>query len=109
MNIKVGKKYGKDNSLLKDVIIHKNNNNSKNLIVIKAEEGELVNSESDEEILQLVLTNGKRYEEIESNKPTDQTSSNLTHMYPLIRYVMNIDLRDFNQVDFDEERYQQYI
>ena len=103
MNIKVGKKYGKDNSLLKDVIIHKNDNNSKNLIVIKAEEGELVNSESDE-ILQLVLTNGKRYEEIESNKPTDKQVKPHTYV-SFKRYVMNIDLRDFNQVDFDEEKF----
>ena len=103
MNIKVAKKYGSDNNLLKDVIIHKNNFNSKNLIVIKAEKGELMNSDSDE-ILQLVLTNGKRYEEIENQKPSDKQIKPHTYV-SFERYVMNIDLREFNQVDFDEEKY----
>ena len=41
MNIKVEKKYGPDDSLLEDIIIHENTFNSKNTLVIKAESGEL--------------------------------------------------------------------
>jgi len=103
MNIKVAEKYGPDNNLLKDVIIHKNNYNSKNLIVIKAEEGKLINSDSDE-FLQLVLKNGNRYEEIESLKPSDKQIKPHTYV-SFEKYIMNIDLRDFNQVDFGEEKY----
>ena len=103
MNIKVAKKYGAENNLLKDVIIHKTNTNSRNLIVIKAEDGELVNSES-ENILQLILRNGKRYEEIESNTPTNKRFKPHTYV-SFDKYTMNIDLRDFNQVDFEEEKY----
>lgn len=103
MNIKVDKKYGPDNNLLKDVIIHKNNYNSKNLIVIKAEDGELVNS-NNEEILQLILRNGKRYEEIESQNPSTKQFKPHTFV-SFDKYIMNIDLREFNQVDFDEEKY----
>ena len=103
MNIKVAKKYGAENNLLKDVIIHKTNTNSRNLIVIKAKDGELVNSES-ENILQLILRNGKRYEEIESNTPTNKRFKPHTYV-SFDKYTMNIDLRDFNQVDFEEEKY----
>tara|TARA_B100000953_G_scaffold85768_1_gene69976 strand:+ start:6104 stop:7558 length:1455 start_codon:yes stop_codon:yes gene_type:complete len=103
MNIKVAEKYGPDNNLLRDVIIHMNNYNSKNLIVIKAEEGKLINSDSDE-ILQLVLKNGNRYEEIESQNPSDKQLKPHTYV-SFEKYIMNIDLRDFNQVDFGEEKY----
>jgi len=103
MNIKVAEKFGPDNNLLRDVIIHMNNYNSKNLIVIKAEEGKLINSDSDE-ILQLVLKNGNRYEEIQSQKPSDKQVKPHTYV-SFEKYIMNIDLRDFNQVDFGEEKY----
>ena len=103
MNIKVAEKYGPDNNLLKDVIIHKNTYNSKNLIVIKAEEGKLINTDSDE-ILQLILKNGNRYEEIENQKPSDKQVKPHTYV-SFEKYIMNIDLRDFNQVDFGEEKY----
>ena len=103
MNIKVGRKYGPNNTLLEDVIIHKNNFNSKNTLVIKAESGELISRETDE-ILQLILKNGKRYQEIESTKPNSKQF--VPHTYVSFeKYIMNIDLRDFNQVDFDEEKY----
>ena len=103
MNIKVGRKYGPNNTLLEDVIIHKNNFNSKNTLVIKAESGELISRETDE-ILQLILKNGKRYQEIESTKPNSKQF--VPHTYVSFeKYIMNIDLRDFNNVDFDEEKY----
>ena len=53
MNIKVEKKYGPDDNLLEDIIIHQNTYNSKNTLVIKAESGELRSKESSE-ILQLI-------------------------------------------------------
>ena len=37
MNIKVERKYGPDNNFLEDIIIHQNNFNSRNTLVIKAE------------------------------------------------------------------------
>ena len=103
MNIKVGRKYGSNNTLLEDVIIHKNNFNSKNTLVIKAESGELISRESDE-ILRLILKNGKRYQEIESTKPNSKQF--VPHTYVSFeKYIMNIDLKDFNNVDFSEEKY----
>ena len=41
LNIKVKNKYGPDNNLLEDVIIHKQNKDNMNFLVIKASEGEL--------------------------------------------------------------------
>lgn len=103
INIKVSKKYGPENNLLKDVIIHKNNTDSKNTIVIKANEGELINTESDE-ILQLILKDGKRYEDIINLNPSDKQVN--PHTYASFeKYIMNIDLRDFNKVDLEDEKY----
>jgi len=103
MNIKVEKKYGPDDNLLEDIIIHQNNFNSRNTLVIKAESGELKTQESSE-ILQLVLNNGKRYEEIESRSPNNKQISPHT-LVSFEKHVMNIDLREFNKVDFDDEKF----
>ena len=103
MNIKVEKKYGPKDNLLDDIIIHMNSSNNQNLIVIKAETGELVSSENDN-ILQLILKNGNRYEEIEVTKPSDRQIKPHTYI-SFENYVMNIDLDSFNQVDFEDEKY----
>ncbi|MBT4297867.1 MAG: YjgP/YjgQ family permease [Flavobacteriaceae bacterium] len=103
MNIKVERKYGPDNNLLEDIIIHQNNFNSRNTLVIKAESGEL-RSQDSSEILQLVLNNGKRYEEIESRSPNNKQVSPHT-LVSFEKHVMNIDLREFNKVDFDDEKF----
>ena len=103
MNIKVARKHGPNNTLLEDVIIHTNNFNSKNTLVIKAESGELISNES-EKVLKLVLKNGKRYQDIESRRPNNKQF--VPHTYVSFeKYIMNIDLSEFNQVDFDDEKY----
>ena len=103
MNIKVERKYGPDNTFLEDIIIHQNNFNSRNTLVIKAESGELKSQESSE-ILQLVLNNGKRYEEIESRSPNNKQVAPHT-LVSFEKHIMNIDLREFNKVDFDDEKF----
>ncbi len=102
LNIKVKNKYGPDNNLLEDVIIHKQNKDNMNFLVIKASEGELI-STNNKDILQLVLRDGKRFEEIQTMKNERQTKP---HSYVSFeKYVMNIDLSNFNQVDFENEKY----
>lgn len=102
MNIKVDEKYGDNDRFLRNVIIHQKTKSNVNTTVIKAETGELVSSE-DSDILQLVLTNGHYYEDV-------QTKSNESKLkYPFAKanfdtYVMNIDLSELNQVDLEEER-----
>ena len=103
MSIKVARKYGPNNTLLEDVIIHRNNSNSKNTLVIKAKSGELISEESDK-LLQLILKNGKRYQDIESTRPNNKQF--VPHSYVSFeKYIMNIDLSGFSQVDFDDEKY----
>jgi len=103
MNIKVERKYGPDDNLLEDIIIHQNNFNSKNTLVIKAESGELKSEESSE-ILQLILNNGKRYEEIESRSADNKQVAPHT-LVSFEKHIMNIDLKDFNKVDFEDEKF----
>ena len=70
MNIKVDEKYGFDNSNLKDIIIHKQNRNNDNTIVLKASNGKLVSNEYSD-ILKIELNDGYRYEEM-FNENTDK-------------------------------------
>lgn len=102
LNIKVKNKYGPSNNLLEDIIIHKQNKNNKNYLVIKAKNGELIGAEN-QDFLQLVLKDGKRYEEIETVNNEKQIKP---HSYVSFeKYIMNIDLSNFNQVDFENEKY----
>lgn len=103
-NIKVKRKYGENNRFLEDVIIHKKNKNQVNNIVIKADRGELKGEEFDQG-LQLILYDGYRYEEIKS-KRKNQRKEDFPHARVAFKkYTMNIDLSEFNQVDFSEEKF----
>ena len=102
LNIKVKNKYGPNNNLLEDIIIHKQNKNNKNYLVIKAKNGELIGAEN-QDFLQLILKDGKRYEEIETVNNRKQIKP---HSYVSFeKYIMNVDLSNFNQVDFENEKY----
>lgn len=103
MNIKVTKKYGEDDRFLENVIIHEKTEDNKNRIVIKAERGELKSARIDDQ-LQLVLFDGNRYEEILPT--TNEEKRNLPHAkVSFKKYIMNIDLSQFNDVDLGEEKY----
>ena len=104
INIKVEEKYGRNDRFMTDVIIHQKTADLRNTIVVKSEDGELKNADFSDGI-QLVLTNGNRYEELKTKR-----ASRLKKRYPHSRvsfgtYTMNIDLRDFNNVDLDETKY----
>ena len=103
MSIKVKRKYGLDDRLLEDVIIHEKTKDYTNRIVIKAVRGELKSKTTDTN-LQLVLYDGNRYEEIKEKGNRNK------YRYPHAKvhfkeYVMNIDLSQFNNVDLSEENY----
>jgi lipopolysaccharide export system permease protein len=102
INIKVDKKYGKNDNFLKDVIIHKKNKFEENRVVIKAKEGELKSSE-DSDVLQLVLKDGHYYEDIKTNSPNRK--SKVPHAKAEFEfYTINMDLSGLNDVDLNEER-----
>lgn len=100
MNIKVDEKYGENDRYLKNVIIHKKNDKNMNNIVIKSKLGELVSSE-ESDIVQLILTDGHYYDDIESK--------NNKLKYPHAKadfdtYIMNIEIPELNSEDLEEER-----
>ena len=75
----------------------------KNRIVIKAKRGEL-KSKTTDATLQLVLYDGNRYEEIIGKDY--QEKLRLPHAkVHFEKYVMNIDLSTFNNIDLNEENY----
>ena len=103
INIKVSKKFGEDNRFLEDVIIHEKSPDNKNRVVIKAKSGELISASIDRE-LKLILFDGNRYEEIYTKKADEK----LRYQHAKVsfeKYIMNIDLSDFNNVDLAEEKY----
>ena len=100
-NIKVGRKYGENDKLLEDVIIHEKSKDKVNHIVIKADRGELKNDEL-REGLQLVLYDGYRYEEVKQQKNKKKNPHNRIAFQ---QYTMNIDLRSFNDIDLNETNY----
>ena len=103
-NIKVEEKYGPNDRFLTDVIIHQKTADMRNSIVVKSEDGELKNADFSDGI-QLVLTNGNRYEELKP-KRADRHKKRYPHSRVSFgTYTMNIDLRDFNNVDLDETKY----
>ena len=98
------KKYGPNDRFLTDVIIHQKTTDLRNSIVVKSEDGELKNADFSDGI-QLVLTNGNRYEELKP-KRADRHKKRYPHSRVSFgTYTMNIDLRDFNNVDLDETKY----
>jgi len=101
-NIKVEKKSGDNDQYLENVVIHKSaKKNRGNFTVIKSESGELY-SEENSNILQLILYNGNYYDEIiPKNYEERQRLPYVKSSFD--EYTINIDLSDFNNVDFDDE------
>ena len=101
MTIKVGKKYGENDRLLKDVLIHQKSENQQNTVVISATTGEFISNENSN-LLELVLYDGYYYEEIVPSKAKDREN------HPFARanfdtYVKYIDLSSLNEIDLNKE------
>lgn len=93
--IKVDKKSGKKGNILNGVIIHiKSSNGGGNKTVIKAKRGELISSESSNN-LQLVLYDGNYYEDILSQKPEDMKKLPFAKA-TFRKDIINIDLSKLN-------------
>ncbi|TXK70885.1 LptF/LptG family permease [Mesonia sp. HuA40] len=104
VNIKVTEKSGDNDQYLRDVIIHKKNQNNRgNFTVIKAKRGELASSE-DSDFLSLILFEGNYYDEIQPNDFKERQRKPFVKSY-FDTYTINIDLSNFNDVDLNEEKY----
>ncbi len=102
-NIKVEDKHGENDRYLTNVIIHKKTPTGGNHTVIKAKEGELVGS-TDSDVLSLILKEGNYYDEVQPSDFSKRQRKPFTKSY-FDRYVINIDLSNFNNVDLEEESY----
>ena len=101
MTIKVGKKYGDNDRLLKDVLIHQKSENQQNTVVISATSGEFISNQNSN-LLELVLYDGYYYEEILPSKAKDREN------HPFARanfdtYIKYINLSSLNEIDLDKE------
>ncbi|MGB5417547.1 LptF/LptG family permease [Algibacter sp.] len=101
-NIKFVDKYGDRDQFLKDVTIHiKGNDGRTNATVIKSKSGELASQENSN-VLKLILSDGHFYNDV---TPADRNDRNKK---PFVKStfetkVINIDLSQLNNVDFDEQ------
>ncbi len=104
-NIKVEKKTGENDEFLEKVVIHeKSAKSSTNRQVIVADRGELKSSE-DSPILQLVLFDGNRYQEI-FNRTNPKQNRKKPHAKSYFEtYTINVDIEGLNEVDIDDKSY----
>ena len=103
VNIKVAKKSGDNGQFLEDVIIHqKKSGASGNYTVIKANTGEFY-SDEDSDILQLILYDGNYYDELQPANYQKRTKNRPQIKSTFEKYVINLDLSDFNNVDFEQK------
>lgn len=102
-NIKVAKKSGENDEFLEDVVIHKKNDKKPNgnYTVIIADNGELA-SEEGSNTLSLILNDGNYYEDVQVNDAKDQRREPFAKS-EFKEYVINIDLTEFNNADFDKD------
>ena len=99
-SIKVENKYGPNDKMLENVIIHEKSNLQKNTTVIKAKKGEFISSE-ESEVIQLILEDGNYYEEIEPKAADDKRLKPFARSY-FESYTINIELPE--QQDLEEDR-----
>ena len=103
INIKVAKKSGENGEFLEDVIIHqKKRNSSGNYTVIKSKTGEFYSDESSD-LIQLILYDGNYYDEVQPANYQKRTKNRPQIKSTFERYVINIDISEFNDVDFDQK------
>ncbi len=99
-SIKVENKYGPNDRILEDVIIHEKSKLQKNTTVIKANSGEFISSE-DSEIIQLILEDGHYYEEIEPKSSENKRLQPFARSY-FESYTINIEVPE--PQDLEEDR-----
>jgi len=103
INIKVAEKSGENGEYLRDVIIHqKKGTFTGNFTVIKANTGEFISDETSD-ILQLVLFDGNYYDEIQSKDYTKRTKNRPQVKSTFEKYIINIDVSQFNDIDFESK------
>lgn len=103
VNIKVAKKSGANGQFLENVIIHqKKGGTSGNYTVIKSKTGEFYSDENSD-ILQLILYDGNYYDELQPANYQKRTKNRPQIKSTFEKYIINLDLSEFNNVDFEQK------
>ena len=84
------------------LFIKKKGNARGNFTVIKANTGEFI-SDDTSDILQLVLFDGNYYDEIQDKDYTKRTKNRPQVKSTFDKYIINIDVSQFNNVDFENK------
>ncbi|MBL7473331.1 LptF/LptG family permease [Robertkochia sediminum] len=101
INIKVNDKYGDNDQLLSEVVIHKLTNGGLNNQVVKSKEGELT-SKKGSNYLQLVLKDGHFYEDIQGKTISARRKVPFAKAY-FDTYTMNVDLSQLSNDNLEKE------
>jgi lipopolysaccharide export system permease protein len=101
INIKVKNKSGDKGQYLSDVIIHQKKNKVGNYTVIKSKTGE-ISSSLNSDILQLKLFDGNYYDEVIPTNYKQREKKPYLKSY-FKEYILNINLTEINNVDFDNK------
>ncbi|GAA4809609.1 hypothetical protein GCM10023330_15670 [Litoribaculum gwangyangense] len=101
-NIKFASKSGDRDQFLENVTIHiKGDNGRTNATTIISKTGELA-SEKNSNVLKLILEDGHYYSDLSSNNPRNRNTNPFAKS-TFEKKVINIDLSQLNNVDFDEK------
>jgi lipopolysaccharide export system permease protein len=101
-NIKFDNKYGDRDQFLENVTIHEKGADGRtNATTIKSKTGELA-SEKDSNVLKLILSDGNYYSDITPKSITARNKKPFAKS-TFDKYIINIDLSQMNNVDFDEQ------
>ncbi len=99
-SIKVENKYGPNDRMLENVIIHEKSRLQKNTTVIKANKGEFITSE-ESDVIQLILEDGHYYEDIQPKASDEKRLQPFARSY-FESYTINIELPE--PQDLEEDR-----
>lgn len=101
-NLKFSDKHGDRDQYLENVTIHiKGTNGRTNATVIKSKTGELA-SDKDSNVLKLILFDGNYYSDV-ATKSIKSREKKPFAKSKFEKYIINIDLSQMNNVDFDEQ------
>ena len=104
-SIKFDEKYGKDENLLRNILIYQIEPNRQNKVDITAEKGRIV-SEEGSRYLTLILENGHYYEDMIRSKASIQDKKKVPFSKTNFdEYKVNIDISTIGNFDPDELKY----
>ncbi len=104
-SIKFDEKYGKDENLLRNILIYQIEPNRQNKVDITAEKGKIV-SEEGSRYLTLILENGHYYEDMLRSKASIQDKKKVPFSKTNFdEYKVNIDISTIGNFDPDELKY----